>query len=88
MAARGEAMSEHADLGRIVGERLIDLVGEQDCRQRDIGRGHRLRDHHEIGLDAIGLASEHVAGAAEAGDHLVGDDQHVVLRQTAWIFSQ
>jgi hypothetical protein len=31
--------------------------------------------------DAVGFAAEPVAGAPEAGDHLVGDQQDVVPRQ-------
>ena len=39
----------------------------------------RLREHEDVGLDAVELAGEHLAGAAEAADHLVGDEHHVML---------
>ena len=79
MSAGGKAVGEHADLGGIVGDRLIDLVGDEDRRQRYVGRRDRLGEDHEVGRDAVGLTGERIAGAAEACDHFVGDDEHVVL---------
>src|SRR5207302_10545043 len=38
-----------------------------------------FRCHDEIGLDAVTLAGEHRAGAAEAGLHLVGDEEDSVV---------
>ena len=49
-----------------------------DARERQAG-GDRLRDAHEIGLDAGLLDREQRAGAAEAGLHLVGDQHDAVL---------
>ena len=40
--------------------------------EREAG-GDRLRDRHQVGLDAEVLDREHLAGAAEAGLHLVDD---------------
>ena len=78
MAAGGEAVREHADLVGIVGDRLIDRIGEDERRKRKVGRGQRLRHDEDIRLDAVGLTAEHPPGAPEPGDDLVGDDEHVV----------
>ena len=41
-------------------------------------RCDRLGELHDVRLDAPVLEREEAPGAAEAGDHLVGDEQHVV----------
>ena len=46
-----------------------------------IGRGQRLGDGDDVGLQPVGLAAEHVARAPETADDLVGDEQDVVLLQ-------
>ncbi len=41
--------------------------------------GQALADAHDVGLDAVVLARPHRAGAADAGLHLVDDEQDAVL---------
>ena len=58
--------------------RVHDLRLAEDARERQAG-GDRLRDGHQVGLDAVVLHREHAPGAAEAGLHLVGDEHDPVL---------
>ena len=82
MAGIGEAVGEAAELARSAPTSgAIDRLGDDGRGDRQIGRRQRLRHGHDVGRDAERLAAEHVAGAAEAADHLVGDEQHVVLAQ-------
>ena len=60
-------------------ERLGDLVGGDHRAHRDVGRGQRLGRGDDVRLVAEALAAEVVAEAAPGADHLVGDQQHVVL---------
>ena len=46
--------------------------------ERKAGRD-RLGDGHQVGLDAVVLDREHLPGAAEAGLHLVDDEDDPVL---------
>jgi hypothetical protein len=57
---------------------LVHLARDDDAAQRQIGAGHALGERHQVGLDAPMTQGEPAAGAAEAGDHLVGDQQHLV----------
>ena len=65
-----------ADRG--VAGRVHDLGGADHARERQPG-GDRLRDGHQVGLDAVVLHREHAPGAPEAGLHLVGDEDDPVL---------
>ena len=58
---------------------LADRVRHADAAERDVAAGDALGELHDVGLDAVVLEAEPAPGAAEAGDHLVGDQQHVVL---------
>ena len=79
--------------GRVggVGEAVHEAVGfglrgcawwislrDDGAGQRDVGAGHRLGEGHDVRLDVPVAQGEPAAGASEAGDHLVGDEQHVV----------
>src|SRR3546814_6307461 len=55
-------------------------------RERQIARGDALCQGHEVRLDVEQLAAEPVAGPAEAADHLVGDQQQVILLADALHF--
>ena len=55
-------------------------VGDADAAERDVAAGDALGELHDVRLDAVVLQPEPAAGAAEAGDHFVGDEQHVVAR--------
>ena len=52
--------------------------GRADRRDRE-ARAEALRHHDHVGPHAVVLDREHLAGAAEAGLHLVGDEQDAVL---------
>ena len=62
-----------------VHEGVVHGVGGDHSAQRHGGRGDRLGEHHQIGLDAEVLRRERSAEASEAGDHLVEDEQDAVL---------
>ena len=76
MPAEGVAVVERR---RAVTERLVDLVAHDGRADRRVARGHRLGAGDHVGHVAVGVAGEHVADAAEGADHLVRDQQHVVL---------
>ena len=59
---------------RRVAGRVHDLRAAEHAGERQAA-GDRLRDDHQVRLDAVVLDREHPAGAAEAGLNLV-DDQH------------
>ena len=65
-----------AEAARI--RRVHDRGPADDARQREAA-GERFGDGDEVGLDAGILDAEHLAGAREAGLHLVGDQQDAVL---------
>ena len=54
--------------------RVHDLRLAEHARERQAG-GDRLRDGDQVGLDAVVLDREELAGAREAGLDLVGDEQ-------------
>ena len=62
-----------------VGDRVVDMVGHEDGAHRHVAGGQPLGRGHEVGDDVVVLAGEERAGAAEAGDDLVGNEQDVVL---------
>lgn len=58
---------------------LRDLVADADAAEGEVARRDRLGELQEIRLNAPVLKSEHLAGAAEPRDDLIGHQQHVVL---------
>ena len=58
--------------------RVHDRGAADDARQRKAA-GQRFGDGDQVRLDAGILDAEHLAGAREAGLHLVGDQQDAVL---------
>ena len=56
-----------------------DLVADADAAERDVAGGDALGEGDDVRGDAVLLHAEHRAGAAEAADHLVEDEQDVVL---------
>ena len=62
---------------RVAG-RVHDLRAAEHARERQ-SAGDRLRNDHEVRLDAVVLDGEHPARAAEARLHLVDDQQDAVL---------
>ena len=58
--------------------RVRDLVADADAAEGEVARRDGLGELDHVGLDAPVLQAEHPAGAAEPGDDLVRDQQHVV----------
>ena len=76
VAAEGVAVGEHRALGQ---ERLHQLVCREHRTERGVAGGQALRAGDHVGRVAVALRAEHVAETAERADHLVADQQHVVL---------
>ena len=66
--------------GVVVVERLVDFVAREHAGQRQVAAGDALGEAQQVGRDVGLLACEQRPGAPEAGHHLVGDQQHLVLR--------
>ena len=76
VAGEGEAVGE----GRVaLAERLEHAVGGDHRAHRGVGRGQRLGGGDHVRLVAEAFAAEVMAEPAPGADHLVGDQQHVVL---------
>ena len=78
VARVGVAVEEGAELLVLAEEALVDALGGERRRQRQVAAGDALGQAHEVGRDVLVLAREHPARAAEAGGHLVADQQHAV----------
>ena len=59
-------------------EALVDLLGRERGRERQVAACEPLGEAEQVGRDALVLAREHPARAAEAGGHLVEDQEHAV----------
>ena len=75
MAGIGIAVIQLAPLGHD----LEHLVVDDRPANRLIARGQALGDGHDMGANAEGGRAEHIAGAAKAGDDLVGNQQDAVF---------
>ena len=62
-----------------VRERRRDAPVHSDHRDRPVAGGKALRAHPHIGVDRPVVAAEHASCPAEPGDHLVRDQDDVVL---------
>ena len=62
-----------------VHERLGDPVGRDHRAHRRVRAGEPLGGRDHVRLVAVALGAEPLAEAAPGADHLVGDQQHVVL---------
>jgi hypothetical protein len=62
----------------LVADPVGDVLPEDHRRQRDIARVDALGDDEDVRHDVPVLAGEPFAGAAEAGDHLVADEENSV----------
>ena len=80
MAGIGEAVRPFL-IGR--GQRVADARAEQHRGDRHVAGRQALGHGHDVRLDAEALGAEPAAGAPEAADHLVGDQEHVVLAADA-----
>ena len=75
----GVAVRKETVRPRAILQRLPDLGADQRGRQRGITAAQSLGQRDQVGLNAIAVDGQHVTHASEGGDHLVGDQQHVVL---------
>ena len=78
VAGVGVAVEEGALLLGGAEEALVDALRGQRRRQRHVAAGQPLGEAEQVGRDPLLLAGEHRPGAAEAGRHLVADQQHAV----------
>ena len=60
-------------------ERLRDARRDDERAERQVAGGDPLRARQQVGLEPEALRREPASAAAEAGDHLVGDEEHVAL---------
>ena len=74
MPGIGEAVGELA----APVEHLDHPVAHHHATHGHVAGGQTLGDWHQIRLQVVVLAAEPFAGAAEAADHLVGDEQNVM----------
>ena len=58
---------------------LLDRLRDHDAAERQIARRDALGEGDDVGQHVPVLEREPLAGPAEAGDDLVGDEEHVVL---------
>ena len=59
-------------------ERLGDVRRDDHGAERHVSRRDAFRDGNEVRLELVALAAEPFAEPAEARDHLVDDEEHVV----------
>ena len=74
VARVGQAVGELAATAQ---QHLGHLVVDHAATQGHVAVGDRLGEGDQVRLHAIGLAAKPAAGAAEAADDLVGDEQDI-----------
>ncbi|MCY1280739.1 hypothetical protein D9M70_295310 [compost metagenome] len=79
----GQAVGEHAAL---LHQYLGHALAEDQAAHGDVAGGQALGDGQGVRLEAEVLVGHPLAGAAEAADHFVGAQQHVVLAADALDF--
>ena len=72
-------MSQGAQLVRAFLQGRPELLGDDGAREWRVGRGEAFGDGDDVWLHAVVVAAEHGAQTPEAGHHLVGDQEHIVL---------
>ena len=60
-------------------ERVGDPITDHHAANRQVAGGEALGDRHQIRANSKVVRSEPLAGAPEAGDHLIGNQQQAVL---------
>ena len=78
MRAVGVAVIDRSEHRFRAGEAFHHPGRDGGGPEGDVARGDALGKAPQISLHAPQPRTEHVAGAPEAGDHLVGDQQHAV----------
>ena len=74
----GVAVEQFDDMLGAAHERVIDAVARDDAAHRHRARGDAFGEADHVRRHAIALGGEGVAEPAEAGDHLVEDQQNAV----------
>ena len=80
MPGVGVAVEELDQVLRAGHESVVDLLADDHAAERDRGVVHPLGEDDHVGHHAEALGGERRAHAAEAGDHLVEDQEDPVLR--------
>jgi hypothetical protein len=62
-------------------EHIGDAVRHDHPAHRQIARRHALGDRHQVGLCAVSVGTEPLAGAAETADDFVGNEKDVAFIQ-------
>ena len=83
MPGIGEAVAEFS---AAPGQYLRDALADHHTAERLVAVGDRLGEGHQVWLHAVVDIAEPFAGAPETADHLVHDQQDVVLREHATHF--
>src|SRR4029434_11026458 len=60
-------------------ERLGDRIAHHRRAERYVAAGNALGHRHQVGLEIPHCRRKPIADAAESSDHLVGDEENVVL---------
>ena len=79
VAGVGVSVEEMAVLVVAAEERVVDAIGRERRRDRQIAAGQPLRHAQQVGRHAFALAREQRARAAEAGGDLIENQQRAVL---------
>ena len=79
MAGIGVAMAEAQVLAVLSRMRLVEFCVEEQPPLSAVAGGERLARVMMSGLMPEGLGTPTIAGTAEAGDDLVGNEKHVVF---------
>src|SRR5207253_2003152 len=72
------AVKESLSLGRLGKKRVVDLVGDERCRQREISAGDSFRQTQQIGADLFLLARQQGSRSSETSRDFVHDEGDVV----------
>ena len=73
-AGKGVPAVGHASRVRAAGECLVDRVADQHPAERHIPGVHAFREDQEVRGNPVVVDAEPRSGAAEADEHLVGDE--------------
>ena len=73
------AVAEDRPRHVVIPERRSNPIPDEDAAQRHVARRDALRERDQVRLDAVPLRPPQPARPPEAGDHLVRDQEDVVL---------
>ena len=72
-------VKERLVASRRVVEGIVDPLGGNGGREREIPAGDALPQRHDVGHHPFQVTGEHFAGPSESGCHLVGDEQDIMV---------